>query len=110
VKGAKIVPFDAQGTDAASALVGVDVLISTVGHTGLDLQDALLQVAHSAGVKLFVPAEWGDWTDGRPEPMFMRKSGMRAKAAELGVPTAAFFHGQEMCMLFEGLDADNTST
>jgi hypothetical protein len=99
-----------QGADAASALAGVDVLISTVGHTGLDLQDALLQAAHSAGVKLFVPAEWGDWTDGRPEPMFKRKSGMRAKAAELGVPTAAFFHGQEMRKLLVGLDADDTNT
>jgi hypothetical protein len=77
---------------------GVDVLISTTsfggpGFGGLSLQTKLAEAAHSAGVKLFVPAEFGDTIDGRSEPMFQLKQLIRTKSARLGLPTVGFSTG-----------------
>jgi hypothetical protein len=40
-----------------------------------------------------VPAEFGDTTDGRSDPLFRLKVGVREHAAKLGLPTAAVFSG-----------------
>jgi uncharacterized protein YbjT (DUF2867 family) len=92
-QGAKIRAFDVNSTEAPSALQDIDVLISTTGFAGIRLQTKLVEVAHAANVKLFVPAEWGDVTDGREEPAFLYKQSVRADAAKLGLPTVAFFTG-----------------
>jgi hypothetical protein len=92
-KGADIRPYDVSSSDAVSGLKGIDVLISTTGMFGLALQPKLVDAAHAAGVKLFLPAEFSDTSDGRPEPIFARKAGLRAQAAALGLPTAAVFTG-----------------
>jgi hypothetical protein len=77
--------------DPTSALAGVDVLISTTGFSGLQLQPQLLHAAHAAGVKLFVPAEWGDDSDHHKEhAIYASKAALRQEAAGLGVPTVAF--------------------
>jgi hypothetical protein len=78
------------GTDPTAALSGVDVLISTTGFAGLHLQPQLLRAAHAAGVKLFVPAEWGDNSDDREHDVHKSKAVLRQEAVELGVPTVAF--------------------
>jgi hypothetical protein len=54
------------------------------------LQSQLLHAAHAAGVKLFVPAEWGDNTEGREHSYFKSKAALHQEAAELGVPTVTF--------------------
>jgi hypothetical protein len=92
-KGVKIRSFDVSAADAASDLKDIDVLISTTGFGGLALQPKLVEVAHAAGVKLFVPAEFGDTSDGREEPIFQLKQSIRSNAAKLGLPTVAFFTG-----------------
>jgi hypothetical protein len=92
-KGAVIRSFDVSSADAASNLKNIDVLISTTSLATLDLQFRLVEAAHSAGVKLFVPTEYGDTSDGRLGPYFKLKQSIRAESAKLGLPTVAFFTG-----------------
>jgi hypothetical protein len=92
-KGAEIRAFSVPSEEATVALKDVDVLISTQGSSSLDLQDHILRPAVDAGVKLFVPAEYGITTDGRSEPFFAHKVHLREEAARLGLPTTAFYTG-----------------
>jgi uncharacterized protein YbjT (DUF2867 family) len=92
-KGAEIRPYDVLSADAISGLHGIDVLISTTGMEGLSIQPKLVDAAHAAGVKLLVPAEFGDTTDGRTEPILVLKRSAREQAAKLGLPTLAVFTG-----------------
>jgi hypothetical protein len=57
------------------------------------LQVKLIDAAHAAAVKLFVPTEFGDDSDYREEPIYQRKAAVRSYAKEVGLPTAAFFPG-----------------
>jgi hypothetical protein len=68
----EIRPFDVSSPDAAG-LKGTDDLICTTGYGGLDLQPKLAEVGNSVGVKLFVPAEFGDTTDGASIPLLKLK-------------------------------------
>lgn len=69
-------------------------MISTVGMTGLVKQQGVLKVAKEAGVKLFVPAEWGDDSDERELPLLKIKLFLREEAKRLDLPFASFFNGQ----------------
>jgi hypothetical protein len=91
------VPYDVYGEGAATALEGIDVLISTVGSAGMKDQLPLIRAAHAAGVKLFVPTEWGDVPDGRPEPLLTIQVDVRTEAANLGLPITSFRNGYEAC-------------
>jgi uncharacterized protein YbjT (DUF2867 family) len=92
-KGAEIRPYDVSSGDAVFGLKGIDVLICTIGARGLRLQPKLIEAAHAAGVKLLVPAEFGDTTEDRPEPLFALKAAAHTQAAKLGLPTVAVFCG-----------------
>jgi hypothetical protein len=90
-KGAIIKAYDVASADPTSALAGVDVLISAIGFSGLQLQSQLLRAALTSGVKLFVPAEWGEDTDENQEhAVFKAKAALRQEAVDLGMPTVAF--------------------
>jgi hypothetical protein len=80
-------------SSAPAALEDIDVLISTTGVTGLALQHDLIRAAAAAHVKLFVPAEFGDRTDGRPELLYQAKIAVRTAARAAGLRTAAFYPG-----------------
>ena len=41
------------------ALLGVDIVISTIEWTQLHLQKPLIDAAKKAGVKRFIPCDWG---------------------------------------------------
>jgi uncharacterized protein YbjT (DUF2867 family) len=92
-KGAEIRPYDVTSANAISGLKDIDVLISTTGFGGLAFQPELVDAAHAASVKLFVPAEFGDTTDGRPEPPLRHKAALREQAATLGLPATTFWTG-----------------
>jgi hypothetical protein len=92
-QGVVVVPFDAEAADAAWHLGGIDVLISTIGYHGLATQLTLVKAAKDAGVKLFVPAEWGDDNTERTESMFAVKAKVRKEADRIGLLHAVFFHG-----------------
>jgi hypothetical protein len=95
-KGAEIRSYDVSSAAAVSDLHGVDVVISTIGAGGLSLQSKLIDAAHGAGVKLLVPAEFGDTNPGRTEPINLLKLAGLEQAAKLGLPTATVFTGPWM--------------
>jgi hypothetical protein len=93
-KGAEIRPFDVSAADASSNLKHIDVFICTVGGRAIGLQTKAIEVAYSAGIKLFVPAEFADTTEGRSDlPLFQFKESLRDNSAKLGLPTVAFYCG-----------------
>jgi len=51
-----------------SALKGVDVVLSTLRDDGLEIQRDVVRAAKAAGVKLFVPSEYGRNTLGITVP------------------------------------------
>jgi hypothetical protein len=93
-KGAEIRPFDVHAADASSSLKDIDVLICTIDAVVINLETKLIEIAHSAGIKLFVPAEFGDTSEGRSDlPLFQFKESLRASCAKLGLPIVAFHSG-----------------
>lgn len=99
-------------------MTGVDVVISTLRDDGLDLQKDVVRAAKVAGVKLFVPSEFGKNTLGetsdcqcfqfhrRVDTNFKTMLDLKVKAEthtllkELALPYALFFTGVWPEMLF----------
>lgn len=57
-------------------LRGIDVVVSTVGNPGLDNQIPLIDAAVAAGVKRFIPSEFGadpEHEKTKPLPFYIRK-------------------------------------
>jgi hypothetical protein len=80
-------------SDSATSLKDIDVLISTTSAPGIPHQSRLIHLAHSAGVKLFVPAEWSMDGADRGTAIDKLKMSIREEAAKVGLPTAAFWPG-----------------
>jgi len=76
-----------------AALANTDVVISTLGRPAFDLQETLARAAKTAGVKLFVPSEFGNPTEGREDSWFAQKNAQRLKLKEIGMPYALFYNG-----------------
>ena len=75
------------------ALTGVDVVISTVPMSALDVQEKIAAAAKEVDVKLFVPSEYGGVTDGQTEGVPGTKANIQGKLKALGMPYAAFYTG-----------------
>jgi hypothetical protein len=74
-------------------LKGVDVFITTIGGRATPLQPQAAEAAAKAGVKLFVPADWGDRIYER-DGLWQRGQQMAHAAADkAGIKTASFFCG-----------------
>ncbi|KLO19055.1 NAD-binding protein [Schizopora paradoxa] len=88
---------EVQYEDPASlkkALAGTEVVISTIGGTGLATQAQLANASKDAGVQLFVPSEFGNPTDGKTDhAIFSTKDSTKKHLRELGLPFAAFYTG-----------------
>lgn len=93
--GAKIAVVDyASAESLKNAVTGADVVISTVTAAALQVQHLLAEQAKAAGVKLFVPSEFGDPTDiENAEGIFLLKQSVHHKCKELALPYALFFTG-----------------
>lgn len=78
-----------------AALNGVDVVIVAVTVTpeALNVQFPLADAAKKAGVKLFVPSEFGNDTRGRTEGMWGIKDAVRKHLEGIDLPYAQFFNG-----------------
>lgn len=74
------------------ALKGVDVVVSTL-PAQLDSQDKLAVAAKEAGVKLFVPSEFGFPTKGQTVGIFGIKDRFRQKLEQLGLAFSCFYTG-----------------
>jgi len=106
-------PLTVDYTSASSlsaALKGLDVLISTLGGAALGLQVPLATAAKEAGVKLFVPSEFGNVSLGASGGIFAGKENVRLKLLDLGLPYAVFYTGPFPDMVFTpalGFDTAN---
>ncbi|KAI0300091.1 NAD-P-binding protein [Multifurca ochricompacta] len=86
-----------------NAVTGSDVVISTVGHgaVALQAQHLLAEQAKAAGVKLFVPSEFGHTTDREnPKDVFALKQSVHHKLKELDLPYSLFFTGPHLNYVF----------
>ncbi|KAL5513170.1 hypothetical protein ACEPAH_3568 [Sanghuangporus vaninii] len=93
-KGAKVVVVDyTSPLSIQHALEGVDVVISTL-HDPLGAQEVLAVGAKAAGVKLFVPSEFGNNTERATEGDWAKKEVFRKKLKEeINLPYTAFYTG-----------------
>lgn len=102
--GAKITTVDYGSAESLkNAITGADVVISTLSSnpTVLQAQHLLAEQAKAAGVKLFVPSEFGDATDRENlEGIFAIKQSVHRKLKELDLPYALFFTGPQSDFVF----------
>ncbi|KZO98447.1 NAD-P-binding protein [Calocera viscosa TUFC12733] len=87
-----VVDYDSSAS-LQSALHGIDVVISTVTTAALSVQEPLGDAAKAAGVKLFVPSEFGGDTTGRTDGLFGIKNAQRLRLKQIGLPWAMFITG-----------------
>jgi uncharacterized protein YbjT (DUF2867 family) len=81
-------------TDVAAltaALKGIDVVVSTLSFPALQLQVPIAQAAKAAGVRLFVPSEFG--LETARSGAFAVKREVEEEIRALGLLTALFFTG-----------------
>ena len=75
--GVKVVPVDYDSLDSlTSALEGHDAFVSTLASSAIDVQIRLIDAAIAAGVKRFIPSEFGSDTRNelaRKMPVFASK-------------------------------------
>jgi len=92
--GARLVTVDYSNKESVKkALTGVDVVISTLAASALDVQPGIAEVAKEAGVKLFVPSEFGGPTEGATEGLFGAKAKIQEQLKAIGIPYALFYTG-----------------
>lgn len=95
----------------SARLSGIDVVISTLAGSTFDtVQIALAKAAKLAGVKLFVPSEFGSDTLGATEGAFGQKARVQQALKELGLPYTLFFTGSFSDYVFIPFVSINTST
>jgi NmrA-like family len=77
------------------ALAGVDVVISTISYSALGVQVEIAKAAKEAGVKLFVPSEFGGVkaSPEETEGFFGEKVGIRGQLEALSLPYTIFHTG-----------------
>jgi uncharacterized protein YbjT (DUF2867 family) len=91
---AKVIPVDYSDKESIKgALVGIDVVISTISATALGLQPGIAKAAKEAGVKLFIPSEFGGPTEGATEGLFGAKAGVQDQLKAVGIPYALIYTG-----------------
>jgi hypothetical protein len=71
----------------------VDVVISTVPITALDIQGKIGSAAKEAGVKLFVPSEFGGITKEDSKDIRRMKAKVQGQLRDLDMPYSAFYTG-----------------
>ncbi|KZO95528.1 NAD-P-binding protein [Calocera viscosa TUFC12733] len=76
-----------------AALKGKEVVISTLGRSAFHLQELLGQAAKKAGVKLFIPSEFGNPTEGREDSWFAQKNAARQQLKDMGMPYMLVYNG-----------------
>ena len=92
--GAKLIRVDYSNKESIKkALAGVDVVISTLAVAALDVQPGIAEAAKEAGVKLFVPSEFGGPTEGETEGFFGAKASIQERLKAIGIPYTLFYTG-----------------
>ncbi|KAA1474004.1 NAD-P-binding protein [Dentipellis sp. KUC8613] len=100
-KGAKVAVVDYTSQDSlTAALAGVDVVISTFGREAFTAQDAVAVASKAAGVRLFVPSEFGGRSDEEKVAALAIKANFHARLRELGLPYLLVYTGSFPDMIF----------
>lgn len=91
---AKVIAVDYSSKESIkSALAGIDVVISTITMSALDVQTGIAEAAKEVGVKLFVPSEFGGVSEGSTQGLKGTKAGVHSQLKALGLPYALFYTG-----------------
>ncbi|KAK7028328.1 NmrA domain-containing protein [Favolaschia claudopus] len=90
VSVAKVDTADSAAVAAIFEQHKVDVVVSTISSGAVGAQTVLVDAAKSAGVRLFVPSEFGMSTEG---DVNNPKNKIIAYTESVGVPYARFFNG-----------------
>jgi len=91
---AKVIWVDYSNVESIRhALTGVDVVINAVSGRALDVQGRIAVAAKEAGVKLFVPSDFGGITEEQTEGFYGRKAKFKGQLKALGIPYANFYTG-----------------
>lgn len=89
-----MIPVDYSNKQSIkTALAGIDVVISTISGTALGVQPGIAEAAKEAGVKLFIPSEFGGPTEGATEGLFGAKAGVQDQLKAVGIPYALIYTG-----------------
>lgn len=90
----KVIEVDYSSDESIKhALTGVEVVISTIAGAAIDVQGKIGVAAKEAGVKLFVPSEFGGKTEGKTTGMHGAKASIQEQLKALGMPYAVFYTG-----------------
>ncbi|KAH7921247.1 NAD(P)-binding protein [Leucogyrophana mollusca] len=95
-EGVKVASVDYADIPAVTSALRehkVDVVISALAYGALSAQTPLGDAAKAAGVKLFVPSEYGMPTEGGKEGHMIPKSQFADHLKSLGVPSARIYNG-----------------
>ena len=95
---AKVIQVDYSNDESIKhALIGVDVVISTISMAVLNIQGKIAAAAKEADVKLFVLSEFGvnpeEATEGIQERIHGVKANIQGQLEALGIPYAGFYTG-----------------
>ena len=91
---AKVIPVDYSDKESIKrALVGIDVVISTIAAVALGLQPGIAEAAKEVGVKLFIPSEFGGPTEGATGGLFGAKAKIQDQLKAVGIPYALIYTG-----------------
>lgn len=109
LEGAKIVTADYADVKAVASVLRehkVEVLVSALAYGALPSQSPIADAAKEAGVKLFVPSEFGLPTEGGKGGHLVIKSQFADYLKSLGIPSLRFYTGMfmEFIPLFTGVD------
>ncbi|KAG2753397.1 NAD(P)-binding protein [Suillus brevipes Sb2] len=109
LEGAKIVTADYADVKAVASVLRehkVEVLVSALAYGALPSQSPIADAAKEAGVKLFVPSEFGLPTEGGKGGHLVIKSQFADYLNSLGIPSLRFYTGMfmEFIPLFTGVD------
>lgn len=83
-----------------SVLEGVDVVISALSGGGIAVQPSIAKAAKKAGVKLFVPSEWGHDTTIIKEGLLAFKYQFHQVLKDLELPFVSVANGHFTDQLF----------
>ncbi|KAK4702281.1 hypothetical protein P7C70_g3945, partial [Phenoliferia sp. Uapishka_3] len=87
-------------TSLIPALKGIQVVISTLSGSGFAAQTQLSDSAKHAGVKLFVPSEFGLVTEGTTDEHLAFKESLARHLTAIGLPSLRVFTGPFSDTLF----------
>lgn len=93
-KGAEFVKVDYSNELAlVNTFKGIDVVFSTINSSVAEQQEALGKAAKAAGVKLFVPSEYGIDTEDATTGVFLAKKKLSDYLKEIDLPYVKIFTG-----------------